>query len=208
MIDHPNHTLPEAPATRRGKKTPHRNLQVPAKKPEPAAISTPRVASRWLNIHTARRVSNYLVFVVLLGWWLWTDGPQGYYGIGTWVEAIAHYTHSPYQAPFWVQLGLYVILTAIVNSFWFWALARWDWFTERRWRIALGIVLAAIILLPATAIDVAKSAAGFYGFFAPLDLASPHWWLAGIALVESIGGSVFAQIGVSVMLMRSGGKGQ
>lgn len=195
----------EAPATRRGTTwkpaaRPRKShaLKVPAKKP------APRVASRFLNIHTARRASNLAVFLVLLIWWLWTDGPQGYYGIGTWVAAIARYTGSPYQAPFWVQLGLYVILTAIVNSFWFWALARWDWFTERRWRMALGLVLAAIILLPATAIDVAKSAAGFYGFFAPLDLAKPHWWLVGVAVADSIGGSVFAQIGVSVMLMRSG----
>jgi hypothetical protein len=196
-----NSHAPEAPARQAAKRKPHTLAPVPIKK-----VAAPRVASRFLNVHTARYVSNLGVFFALTLWWVWVDGPQGYGGIGVWVGAIARYIDSPYQAPFWVQLGLYVILTAIVNSFWFWALARWDWFTEKRWRMALGFVLGTIILLPATAVDVAKGAAGFYGFFAPLDIASPHWWLAGVALVESVGGSVFAQIGVSVMLMRAGGQ--
>lgn len=210
MIDHPNHTLPEAPATRRGaaptsgKRKAHA-LQVPTKKATPEAALATHTDNRFFNIHTARWLSVRGVFVLFLAWWLWTDGPQGYWGAEQWTESIAHLAGYNYQSPWYVTLVLYLILTAIANFLWIFVVAWWEWLMST-WSRFLFILLpiSFLVLLPLTALDVVKSAAGFYSYFAPLDLAHVRWWLANGALAESFMGSVVAQLVVMILLGRWG----
>ena len=174
-----------------------------ARRPPSTAKSKPAPMRRSLTRAAVQSLAARLTFCILLGWWLWTDGPQGYMGVGEWVAAITEALGSQQRTTIPVQLVLYLMTTITVNSFWFVLAAWWDWLTDGWGRLLLvGLPLAFFVLLPLTAVDVGKSAAGFYGLFAPLDLDTIHWPLAIASLAESVGGSVVAQVGVMVMVAR------
>jgi hypothetical protein len=190
----------EAPAPRRGNPRKQHRLAAPKQ-----AAPAPRVGSKFFNIHTARWLSVRGVFVAFLALWLWTDGPQGYWGTEEWVESIARLAGHAYRSPWQITLVLYVFITAITNFLWIFLMAWWGWLTDAWGRILVVVLpITLLVLFPLTALDVIKSAGGFYGFFVPLDLTQIHFGLAVGSLAESVVGSVVAQLVVMIMLGRWG----
>lgn len=157
----------------------------------------------WLNWHNFRRVVAGVLFVATLVWWLWTDGPQGWWGFYAIIEEVAARSGTTLNAPDAIYVVLYIALTLIVNSTQLACVTAWNWFSVSRKRSWLFFPLfLALLVIPMSLIDIGMSAAGFYVMFLPitLDLSLINRALLGVSLFETLLGSIVAQFIVMVLI--------